>query len=97
MSGTEVTSWEVDHPSGAPPLALRVGIAAPRSAYTGDTAWTENLTAAAACADLLIAEAYYYDNGSSLRGMGAAPPQVAAPAQKVGACAACQRFGRLSV
>lgn len=27
-------------------------------AYTGDTAWTDNLTAAA---DLLIAEAYYYD------------------------------------
>ena len=30
-------------------------------AYTGDTAWTESLIAAAADADLLIAEAYYYD------------------------------------
>ena len=61
MSGTDVTSWEVDHPSGAPPLALRLGIGGATIAYTGDTAWTENLTAAAACADLLIAEAYYYD------------------------------------
>jgi ribonuclease BN (tRNA processing enzyme) len=61
VSGIEVTSWEVDHPSGAPPLALRLGIAGTTIAYTGDTAWTENLAAAADRADLLIAEAYYYD------------------------------------
>jgi ribonuclease BN (tRNA processing enzyme) len=61
VSGIEVTSWEVDHPSGAPPLALRLGIGDATIAYTGDTAWTENLTAAAADADLLIAESYYYD------------------------------------
>jgi ribonuclease BN (tRNA processing enzyme) len=61
VSGIEVTSWEVDHPSGAPPLALRLGLGDATIAYTGDTAWTENLAAAAADADLLIAEAYYYD------------------------------------
>jgi ribonuclease BN (tRNA processing enzyme) len=61
VNGIEVTSWEVDHPSGAPPLALRLGIGGTTIAYTGDTAWTGNLAAAADQADLLIAEAYYYD------------------------------------
>ena len=61
VNGTEVTSWEVDHPSGAPPLALRLRAGGTTIAYTGDTAWTENLAAAADHADLLIAEAYQYD------------------------------------
>ena len=43
MSGTDVTSWEVDHPA-APSLALRLGIGGATIAYTGETAWTENLT-----------------------------------------------------
>ena len=61
VAGIEVTSWEVSHPSGAPPLALRLGIGGKTIAYTGDTAWTDDLVTAAADADLLIAEAYYYD------------------------------------
>jgi len=61
VNGIKVTSWEVDHPSGAPPLALRLGAGSSTIAYTGDTAWTENLAAAADGTDLLIAEAYYYD------------------------------------
>jgi ribonuclease BN (tRNA processing enzyme) len=61
VNGIEVATWEADHPSGAPPLALRLGIGGTTIAYTGDTAWTENLAAAAEGADLLIAEAYYYD------------------------------------
>ena len=61
VAGIEVTSWEVSHPSGAPPLALRLGISGKTIAYTGDTAWTDDLVTAAAGADLLIAEAYYFD------------------------------------
>ena len=61
MRGIEVTTWEVDHPSGAPPLALRLDVAGTVIAYTGDTAWTASLAAVADGADLLIAEAYYYD------------------------------------
>jgi ribonuclease BN (tRNA processing enzyme) len=61
VRGIEITTWEVDHPSGAPPLALRLGVAGTVIAYTGDTAWTDSLAAAADGADLLIAEAYYYD------------------------------------
>jgi ribonuclease BN (tRNA processing enzyme) len=56
-----VTSWEVNHPSGAPPLALRLSIGGTLIAYTGDTAWTDDLVTLADGADLLIAEAYYYD------------------------------------
>jgi ribonuclease BN (tRNA processing enzyme) len=61
VTGIEVTSWQVSHPSGAPPLALRLGIGGKTIAYTGDTAWTDGLVTAAAGADLLIAEAYYFD------------------------------------
>ncbi|MGN6792158.1 MAG: MBL fold metallo-hydrolase [Streptosporangiaceae bacterium] len=61
VAGIAVTSWEVDHPSGAPSLALRVDVGGTIIAYTGDTAWTDDLVALAAGADLLIAEAYYFD------------------------------------
>jgi ribonuclease BN (tRNA processing enzyme) len=61
VTGTEVTALEVEHPSGAPPLALRLGIGGTTIAYTGDTSWTGSLAAAADGADLLVAEAYHYD------------------------------------
>ncbi len=61
VNGVQVTTWEVDHPSGAPPFALRLGVGGAEIAYTGDTSWTDKLVAAADGADLLIAEAYYYD------------------------------------
>ena len=61
VNGVAVSSWAVDHPSGAPALALRLGVSGTEIAYTGDTSWTDELVAAADGADLLIAEAYYYD------------------------------------
>jgi ribonuclease BN (tRNA processing enzyme) len=61
VAGVDVSSWEVDHPSGAPPLALRLVVAGTVIAYTGDTAWTDSVVDAAAGADLLIAEAYFRD------------------------------------
>lgn len=61
VAGAEVRAWEADHPSGAPALLLRLGLAGKTIAYTGDTAWTSAITDAAADADLLIAEAYYRD------------------------------------
>jgi ribonuclease BN (tRNA processing enzyme) len=61
VSGVMVSAWEGDHPSGAPPLALRLEMAGKTLAYTGDTAWTDTLVDVAADADLLIAEAYYRD------------------------------------
>ena len=61
VAGIAVTSWEVNHPSGAPALALRLDVGGKIIAYTGDTAWTDDLVTASADADLLIAEAYYFD------------------------------------
>ena len=58
VAGLPVTAFEVDHPSGAPALALRLTLAGRTIAYTGDTAWTPVLPAVAAAADLFIAEAY---------------------------------------
>ena len=61
IAGVDVRAWEVIHPSGAPPLALRLNVGGKILAYTGDTAWTDALIEVAAGADLLIAEAYYFD------------------------------------
>ena len=61
VGGVGVASFEVSHPSGAPPLALRLTVGGQVIAYSGDTAWTDALPAAAAGAGLLIAEAYHYD------------------------------------
>jgi ribonuclease BN (tRNA processing enzyme) len=61
VAGREVTAFEVDHPSGAPPLALRLDLDGRTVAYTGDTAWAPVLPAVAARADLFIAEAYSFD------------------------------------
>jgi ribonuclease BN (tRNA processing enzyme) len=61
VAGVRVATWLADHPSGAPALALRVTLGGRVIAYTGDTAWTDTLIAAADGADLLIAEAYRMD------------------------------------
>jgi ribonuclease BN (tRNA processing enzyme) len=59
VSGVTVNTWQADHSSGAPALLLRLNLAGKTIAYTGDTAWTEAIAAAAAGSDLLIAEAYH--------------------------------------
>jgi len=56
-----VTSCQVDHPSGATALGLRLSVDGRIIAYTGDTAWNDALKDLAVGADLLIAEAYYRD------------------------------------
>jgi ribonuclease BN (tRNA processing enzyme) len=61
VSGITVSTWQADHPSGAPALIIRLNLAGKTVAYTGDTAWTSALIDAAAGADLLIAEAYCLD------------------------------------
>lgn len=56
-----VRSWEVDHPSGAPALAVRVDAGGRAFGYSGDTAWTPALTSAATGADVFACEAYTWD------------------------------------
>ena len=60
-AGITADSWLASHPSGAPALILRLDLGGTAIAYTGDTAWVPAITAASRDADLLIAEAYYWD------------------------------------
>ncbi len=61
LDGGTVTPFEVVHPSGAPPYALRIARGGRTLAYSGDTEWTDALVDAARGTDLFIAEAYFYE------------------------------------
>jgi ribonuclease BN (tRNA processing enzyme) len=60
--GVTVTPFEVSHPSGAPPYALRFSVDGRTLAFSGDTEWVENLIDAASGADLYITECYAYES-----------------------------------
>ena len=61
VGGVTVTPFEVKHPSGAPPYALRFEIDGKVLAFTGDTGWVEVLCEVARGADLFISECFQYD------------------------------------
>ena len=61
VAGVRARAYPASHPSGAPALILRLALGGRVIVYTGDTAWTPAIAEAAAGADLLIAEAYYWD------------------------------------
>ncbi len=56
-----ITPFEVVHPSGAPPYALRFAIDGKVLSFSGDTGWTENLCLASQGADVFISECFQYD------------------------------------
>jgi ribonuclease BN (tRNA processing enzyme) len=60
-SGFQVSALEVKHLSGAIATALRVDDGAKVFAYSGDTAWVENLVRISDHADLFIVECYSGD------------------------------------
>ncbi|KYZ76047.1 MBL fold metallo-hydrolase [Anaerosporomusa subterranea] len=62
IDGVKVTPFPVVHPSGNPSTALRAEFCGKIITYTGDTEWAATLLDAAADADILIAEAYAFDN-----------------------------------
>ena len=61
VAGVRVTPFEVHHPSGAPPYALRFDLGGKVLAFTGDTGWVEVLCEVARGADLFISECFQYD------------------------------------
>ena len=61
FDGVKVTAFEVRHPCGAPPFALRLEAEGKVVSYSGDTEWTDALVPAAEAADLFIAEAYFFE------------------------------------
>ncbi len=61
VCGVRVTPFEVRHPSGAPPYALRFEVDGKVLSFTGDTEWVESLVPAGQGADLYIMECYHFD------------------------------------
>jgi ribonuclease BN (tRNA processing enzyme) len=61
LGDVRVTPYQVTHPCGAPPFALRMAVAGKTICYSGDTEWTDALIVAARHADLFVAEAYFWD------------------------------------
>lgn len=56
-----VMPFEVSHPSGATPYALRIAVDGKVVAFSGDTEWVESLCDAARGADLFITECFAFD------------------------------------
>lgn len=56
VGNVTVIPFEVSHPCGAPPYALRFEAGGKVLAFSGDTEWVENLIPASAGADLFITE-----------------------------------------
>jgi ribonuclease BN (tRNA processing enzyme) len=58
IGGVRVTPFEVCHPSGAPPYALRLESDGKVLSFSGDTKWVDSLLPAANGADLFITECF---------------------------------------
>jgi ribonuclease BN (tRNA processing enzyme) len=65
VNGVRVTAYPVEHPSGAPAYALQLLCGGRQLAYSGDTAWTEQLIKLAKGSDLLIVECYAFEPKAS--------------------------------
>jgi ribonuclease BN (tRNA processing enzyme) len=61
VGSVRVTAFEVSHPSGAPPYALRFEVDGKVLSFSGDTEWTESLIPAGRNADLFIMECYQFE------------------------------------
>jgi ribonuclease BN (tRNA processing enzyme) len=61
IGGVRATPFEVRHPSGAPPYALRFESGGKVLSFSGDTEWVDNLLLVANGADLYISECYGFD------------------------------------
>jgi ribonuclease BN (tRNA processing enzyme) len=60
-NGVAVKPFEVSHPSGAPPYALRFDVDGKVITFSGDTEWVASLADAARDADLFITEFYAFE------------------------------------
>ena len=62
LNGVTVTPFEVHHPSGAPPYAMRFEVDGKILSFTGDTGWVDVLPEVSQGADLFISECFQYDD-----------------------------------
>lgn len=64
VGGVTVTPFEVLHPSGAVPYALRFACDGKVLSFSGDTKWVESLLPAAEGADLFICESFGFEKAT---------------------------------
>ena len=64
VAGIAATPFPVPHSSGAPSYGYRVQCGDKIIAYSGDTAWTDDLFPLSHDADLFICECYFYENAN---------------------------------
>jgi ribonuclease BN (tRNA processing enzyme) len=61
VGSVRVTPFEVRHPSGAPPYALRFEADGKVLSFTGDSEWVDSLVQAGQGADLYVMECYQFE------------------------------------
>jgi ribonuclease BN (tRNA processing enzyme) len=61
VGSVRVTPFEVKHPCGAPPYALRFELEGKVLSFTGDTEWIDTLVPAGRGADLFIMECFHFE------------------------------------
>jgi ribonuclease BN (tRNA processing enzyme) len=61
VGSVRVTPFEVKHPCGAPPYALRFEVEGKVLSFSGDTEWTDTLVPTGRGADLFIMECYAFE------------------------------------
>ena len=61
VGAVRVTAFEVRHPSGARPYALRFEVGGKTLGFSGDTQWVDSLLRASAGADLYITECFSFE------------------------------------
>lgn len=61
IGAVTVTPFQVTHPSGAPPYALRFESGGKTLSFSGDTQWVDSLLPAADGADLYITECFSFE------------------------------------
>jgi ribonuclease BN (tRNA processing enzyme) len=64
VGSVTVTPYEVRHPSGAPPYALRFETEGKVLSFSGDTEWVEAIVPAGRNADFMIMECYTYEGAT---------------------------------
>ena len=64
VGGMTIGTVEVNHPSGAPSLALRLHVDGRVVAFSGDTEWVDALADVSRDADLFICECYMYERSA---------------------------------
>ncbi len=61
VGSVRVTPFEVKHPCGAPPYALRFELEDKVLSFSGDTEWTDTLVPTGRGADLFIMECFHFE------------------------------------